>query len=67
MHYLIDIRIDGSKKSTFRVDAKSETQALERLVPRLPPQHRESFIVDAIKIDPASIGDEEPYGIFGEE
>lgn len=67
MQYLIDIRLDGSKKSTFRVDAKSETQALERLVPRLPPQHRDSFIVDAIKIDPATVVDEEPYGVFGGE
>jgi len=67
MHYLIDIRINGSKKSTFRVDAKNEAQALERLVPRLPPQQRDNFTVDAIKIDPATVGDEEPYGVFGEE
>jgi hypothetical protein len=67
MHYLIDIRIGGSKKSTFRVDAKNEAQALERLIPRLPPQHRDNYIVDAIKIDPASVGDEEPFGVFGGE
>lgn len=64
MHYLIDIRIDGHKKSTFRVDGKNEEQALERLVLRLPPNQRDNYIVDAIKIDPASIGDEETYGIF---
>jgi len=67
MQYLIDIRIDGSKKSTFRVDAKSEEQALERLKLRLPPQQRDSFIVDAVRVDPASVGDEEPYGVFGGE
>ena len=67
MQYLIDIRIDGRKKSTFRVDAKNEAQALERLIPRLPPQHRDNYTVDAIKIDPASVGDEEPYGVFGGE
>jgi hypothetical protein len=67
MQYLIDIRIDGRKKSTFRVDGKNEKQALERLALRLPPQQRSNYIVDAIKIDPASIGDEEPYGIFTEE
>lgn len=64
MQYLIDILIDGHKKSTFRVDGKNEKQALERLELRLPPQKRDSYSVDAIKIDPASIGDEEPYGIF---
>ena len=67
MQYLIDIRIDGRKKSTFRVDAKSEEQALERLKLRLPPQQRDSFIVDAVRVDPASVGDEEPYGVFGGE
>ncbi len=64
MKYLIDVRIDGRKKSTFRVDGNNEAQALERLALRLPPQQRDNYIVDAIKIDPASIGDEEPYGIF---
>lgn len=67
MHYLIDIRIDGRKKGTFRVDGKDEEQALERLALRLPPQQRDNYVVDAIKIDPASIIDEEPYGIFSEE
>ncbi len=64
MKYLIDVRIDGRKTTTFRVDGKDEAQALERLALRLPPQERDNFVVDAIKIDPASIGDEEPYGIF---
>lgn len=67
MHYLIDIRIGGRKKGTFRVDGKDEEQALERLALRLPPQQRDTYVVDAIKIDPTSIIDEEPYGIFSEE
>lgn len=67
MQYLINIRTDVHKKSTFRVDGKNEKQALERLELRLPPQHRDNYSVDAIKIDPASIGDEEPYGIFSDE
>ena len=64
MQYLIDVRVDGRKKSTFRVNAKTETEALERLPLRLSPQQRDTYIVDAIKIDPSSIGNEEPYGIF---
>lgn len=67
MQYLIDIRIDGRKKSTFRVDGKNEEQALERLELRLPPQQRDNYIVDSIKIDPASIVDDEPYGIYVED
>ena len=67
MQYLIDIRIDGRKKSTFRVDGKDEEQAIERLKLRLPPNQRDSFVVDAIKIDPATVGSEDPYGLFGGE
>lgn len=64
MQYLIDIRIEGSKKSTFRIDGQDEKQALQRLALRLPPDQRDTYIVDAIRIDPSSIGEEEPYGIF---
>ncbi len=67
MQYLIDVRIDGGKKSTFRIDGKSEEQALERLKLRLPPQQRDNFTVDAVRIDPATVGDEEAYGVFGGE
>jgi len=64
MQYLIDVRVDGHKKSTFRINAKTESEALQRLPLRLSPKQRETYIVDAIKIDPSSIGNEEPYGIF---
>ena len=67
MRYLLNVRVDGDKKRVYPIDASDETQAKERLLLRLPPHQRDGVIVDDIKIDPASIIDTEPYGIFGEE
>ena len=67
MRYLIDIRIEDTKKRTYPIDAKDEEEALERLKLRLPPRQRINIIIDAIIIDPASITNEDPYGIFGGE
>ncbi|MEJ2468659.1 MAG: hypothetical protein P8Y65_03705 [Campylobacterales bacterium] len=67
MRYLINVRVDGDKKRTYPIDAGDETEARERLLLRLPPQQRDGLIVDDIKIDPASLIDTDPYGIFGEE
>lgn len=66
MTYVIDIRIDDKKRS-YRVEAKNEKEAKERLGLRLPPAQRESIIIDAIKIDMTTVGDEAPYGEFGGE
>jgi len=67
MRYLINVRVDGDKKRTYPIDAGDELQARERLLLRLPPHQRDSVIVDDIKIDPASLINDDPYGIFGEE
>lgn len=67
MRYLIDIRLDTDKKRTYPIDAKNETEAIERLKLRLPPSQRNNLIIDTIRIDPISIRTEEPYGIFGGE
>jgi len=67
MKYLINVRVDGDKKRTYPIDAADEAQARERLLLRLPPHQRDDVIVDNIKIDPASLLDSDPYGIFGEE
>jgi len=67
MRYLINVRVDGDKKRTYPIDAEDETQAQARLLLRLPPHQRDGVIVDDIKIDPASLINAEPYGIFGEE
>ncbi len=67
VRYLMNVRVDGTKKRTYPIDAADETQARERLLLRLPPNQRDGLIVDDIKIDPASLIDSDPYGIFGEE
>ncbi|MDD2782309.1 hypothetical protein [Sulfuricurvum sp.] len=63
MRYLIDIRLEG-KSRLYPIDADNETQAVERLKLRLPPHQRESIIIDSIEIDPASIPNDDPFGIF---
>lgn len=67
MRYLINVRVEGDKRRTYPIDAADKTQARERLLLRLPPQQRDNLIVDEIKIDPASLVDEDPYGLFGGE
>lgn len=67
MRYLLNVRVDGNKKRIYPIDAEDESQAKERLLLRLPPQQRDGVVVDDIRIDPASLAVEEPYGIFGEE
>ena len=66
MTYIIDIRIDDKKRS-YRIEAKSEEEAKERLGLRLPPAQRDFVIIDSIKIDMTTVGDEAPYGEFGDE
>lgn len=63
MRYLIDIRLEG-KSRLYPIDADNKTQAIERLKLRLPPHQRESIIIDSIEIDPASIPNDDPFGVF---
>ena len=63
MRYLIDIRLEG-KSRLYPINADTESQAIERLKLRLPPHQRESFVIDSIEIDPASIPNDDPFGIF---
>lgn len=63
MRYLIDIRLEG-KSRLYPINADNEAQAIERLKLRLPPAQRESIIIDSIKIDPASIPNDDPFGVF---
>lgn len=67
MRFLIDVRVDGDKKRTYPIDADNEAQARERLLLRLPPHQRDTLVVTGIKIDPATIVKEEPFGTFGGE
>lgn len=64
MIFIIDIRIDGKQKRTYRIEAKEETQAKERLMLRLPPSQRDTLIIDSIQIDSATLNNDEPYGSF---
>lgn len=67
MRYLLNVRVDGDKKRTYPIDAGDELQAKERLMTRLPPHKRDNVVIDDIKIDPASIINEDPFGVFGGE
>jgi len=67
MHYIIDVRVDQDKKRTYRINAKDETEAKERLKDRLPPHQRDSLIIDDINIDMSTMVQDDPYGVFGEE
>jgi hypothetical protein len=64
MIFIIDIRIDEEQKRTYKIEAKDETEAKERLKLRLPPHQRDTLLIDSIQIDPATVGGEEPYGTF---
>jgi lipase chaperone LimK len=63
MRYLIDIRLEG-KSRRYPINAENEVQAIERLKLRLPPHQRESIIIDSIDIDPASIPNDDLFGVF---
>ncbi|MGD9969595.1 MAG: hypothetical protein AB7S65_04010 [Sulfuricurvum sp.] len=63
MRYLIDIRIEG-KTRRYPIEAANESEAIERLKLRLPPQQRESVVIDTVALDPASVPDEDPFGVF---
>jgi hypothetical protein len=67
MEYIIDMRLGEKTKRTYRINAKDEEEAKERLKLRLAPQHRGEVIIDSIRLYQTALGDEDPYGIFGEE
>ncbi len=67
MRYIIETRTPEQKKSTYRIEASSESEALERLKLRFPPELREAITVDSMKIDLTTVGNDDPYGLFGGE
>jgi hypothetical protein len=67
MEYIIDMRLGEKTKRTYRINAKDEEEAKERLKLRLAPQHREEVIIDSIRLYQTTLGDDDPYGIFGDE
>ncbi len=67
MTYIIDILTQEKKKHSFRIDAKNEEEAKERLMLRLPPNKRENVEIVSIKLDMSTVNMHDPYGTFGEE
>lgn len=67
MTYLIDILTAEKKKQSFRIEARSEDEAKERLKLRLPPDKRENLTIVSIKIDMSTVSMEDPFGSFGGE
>lgn len=67
MTYLIEILSSEKKKQTFRIEAKSEDEAKERLKLRLPAPKRENFTITCIKLDVSSINMDDMFGTFGGE
>lgn len=63
MKFLIDIRLEG-KVRRYPIDASNQEEAVERLKLRLPPNQRETFIIDSIELDPSSIPEDDPFGGF---
>lgn len=63
MKFLIDIRLEG-KVRRYPIDASNQEEAVERLKLRLPPNQRETFVIDSIELDPSSIPEDDPFGIF---
>lgn len=63
MKFLIDIRLEG-KVRRYPIDASNQEEAVERLKLRLPPNQRETFVIDSIELDPSSIPEDDPFGVF---
>jgi len=65
LRFIVDVRVFGDKKRTYRIDAKGEDEVHERLMSRLAPKERESVIIDGVRPDPAVLpSGDEPFGIF---
>lgn len=65
MRYIVDVRVSGDKKRTYKIDAKGEDEVHERLMNRLSPKERENVIIDGIKPDLAALpSGDEPFGVF---
>lgn len=66
MTYIIDIHIKDKKRS-YRIEARNEAEAKDRLKLRLPLTERDTFTIDTLKIDMTTVGNEDPFGTFGGE
>ena len=67
MTYQIDILTHDKKPKRFRIEAKDEEQAKDRLKLRFPPEKRENFTIESIKMDISTLNMDELFGTFGGE
>jgi len=67
MTYLIDILTHEKKAKRFCIEAKNEEQAKDRLKLRFPPDKREDFTIESIKLDISTVNMDELFGTFGGE
>jgi len=67
MRFIINIHLASNKKSTYKIDAKDEDEAKQRLMLRINPKDRDSMIIDSITIDSSTIVDNDTYGTFNED
>jgi len=66
MRYIVTVRLNKENR-TYLVDAVDEAQVKERLLLRLPPNQRDNCQINEIKIDPKSLVESEPFGIYVED
>ena len=66
MRYIATIRLNKEKR-TYLIDAADETQVKKRLLLRLPPHQRDNCQIDEIKLDPKSLAESEPFGMYTED
>ena len=66
MPYIFTIRTTDDKRLTFRIDALTETEARARLEFRLPPEQRDSAVIEEMQIDLTAIDDDDAPADFEE-
>jgi len=66
MRYIVTVHLNKEKR-TYLIDATDENQVKERLLLRLPHNQRDNCKINEIKIDPKSLVESEPFGIYVED
>ena len=66
MDYLIKANLKEKKPSLFRITAKDEEEAKEKLKLRFPPKEKENIIIESIQIDMTTVSPQ-TFGEFGGE
>jgi hypothetical protein len=67
MTYLIDVLTHEKKTKRFWIEATNEEQAKDRLKLRFPPENRDKFTIECIKLDMSTVNMDDMFGTFGGE